>query len=86
MDLVLIFLHNMLDWTSMMTRKHFWRLIFGICEKYEVNYIQLMGAKITIEYPFWPVRAFKHCFRLPELVLFSFTPQNTTFGTNSMSL
>ena len=36
--LVPIFAHNMLVWTSMVTRKHFWRQIFGICEKYEVNY------------------------------------------------
>ena len=40
----------MLVWTSMMTRKHFWGQIFGICEKYEVNYTDIWSqnnAKMT---------------------------------------
>ena len=34
----IISLNNMLVWTSMVTKKHFWRQIFGICEKYKVYY------------------------------------------------
>ena len=38
MVLVPILPYNMSVWTSMVTRKHFRRQIFGICEKYEVNH------------------------------------------------
>ena len=68
MALVPIFSYNMLAWTSMVTRKHFWRPIFGICEKYEANHTADWSQNYT-SVNFWPFRALKQNFRLPEVVL-----------------
>ena len=48
--------------------------------------IQLIGAKITLKLQFWPLRAFKHCYRLPEVVLSKSRVQNITFGTKNKTL
>ena len=57
-----IFSHNTLVCTSLGPEN-----IFGdkFLEKYEVDYTAIWSQNNTKMDSFWPLRAFKHCFRLP---------------------
>ena len=58
----------------MVTRKHFWRQIFRICEKYEVNYTTNWNQNNT------KMAVFGHWEPTPEVVLSEYKAHNTTFG------